>query len=430
MNEKELFHDEVSNSPEFLKSIIDSLPGIAYVINEQAMFSWVNNKFTEVTGYTSKELLAMSPLELFCGEEKKKVEERIRDVFVKGASDVEAHLSAKNGAVTSYYFTGLRTDIGGIPFLVGMGIDITERMKVEAELKGKTAFLEAQVESTIDGVLVVDNQGQRILTNQQLYKMWKVPQDIIDEKNDEALLQYVVGKAKYPQQFLDKVRYLYSHQEETSRDEIEFLDGTILDRYSSPVIDKNGNNLGRIWMFRDITERKQREEEINNSRKLLQRIIDLLPIRVFWKDKNLKYIGCNEIFAKDAGKNRAEDLIGKDDFQMGWSDQAGIYQADDQKVMGSGKAKINFEEPQTTPAGDKIWLKTSKVPLIDSQGKEIGVLGTYEDITKRKQEELQLQQKINELETLNKITIERELRMIELKKKIADLEALLHAKQI
>jgi len=183
-------------------------------------------------------------------------------------------------------------------------------------------------------------------------------------------------------------------------------------------------------MFRDITEHKQREEEINNSQKLLQRIIDLLPIRVFWKDKNLKYIGCNEIFAKDAGKNKAEDLIGKDDFQMGWAEQAEIYQADDQAVMRSRKAKLNFEEPQTTPEGGKIWLKTSKVPLVDSQGNELGILGTYEDITGRKEEELQLQQKISELEMFNKITVERELRMIELKKKIEELEARLQEKQV
>ncbi|MFA5117685.1 MAG: PAS domain S-box protein [Candidatus Omnitrophota bacterium] len=429
MSENELSRDEMLNSPEFLRSIIDSLPGVAYVINDKAGFLWVNKKFSEVTGYGFQELIDRGPLALFYGEEKQRVAARIKDVFLHGHSDVEAYMSAKDGATTAYYFTGLRTEIGGTPFLVGMGIDITERKKFELELKGKTVFLEAQVEATIDGVLVVDSQGQRILSNQQLYKMWKVPQHIIDEKNDEVLLQYVVSKAKYPRQFIDKVRYLYSHQEETSRDEIEFLDGTVFDRYSSPVIDKSGNYLGRIWMFRDITERKQREEEINNSQKLLQRIINLLPIRVFWKDRNLKYLGCNEIFAKDAGKNSSEDLIGKNDSQMGWSEQAEIYQADDLKVMKSGKAKLNFEEPQTTPGGGKIWLKTSKVPLIDSQGKEIGVLGTYEDITERKQKESDMQQKVNELEMFNKITVEREIRMIELKKRILELEAQLHAKQ-
>lgn len=117
---------------------------------------------------------------------------------------------------------------------------------------------------------------------------------------------------------------------------------------------------------------------------LLQNIVNLLPIRVFWKDKNLKYLGCNRIFAKDAGENKPEDIIGKDDFHLTWKEQAELYRADDQNVINSGKSKINYEEQQTTPNGDKIWLRTSKVPLTDLKGNSIGVLGTYEDITEQK----------------------------------------------
>ncbi len=130
-----------------------------------------------------------------------------------------------------------------------------------------------------------------------------------------------------------------------------------------------------------------RLEKSKDSQRFLQKIIDLLPIRIFWKDKDLRYMGCNEIFAKDAGKNRSEDLIGKDDFQMGWKEQAKIYQNDDRAVIQSGKAKFNFEEPQTTPKGDKIWIKTSKMPLIDLDGNSIGILGVYEDITETKRME-------------------------------------------
>ena len=137
----------------------------------------------------------------------------------------------------------------------------------------------------------------------------------------------------------------------------------------------------------DITDRKQVEENITVSQKLLQRIIDLLPIRIFWKDKNLIYLGCNEMFAKDAGQNSPKDLIGKDDFQMVWKEQAILYQDDDRSVIESGKSKFNYEEQQTTPGGNKILLKTSKVPLIDLQGNTIGILGTYEDITERKRAE-------------------------------------------
>jgi len=117
---------------------------------------------------------------------------------------------------------------------------------------------------------------------------------------------------------------------------------------------------------------------------LLQAVIDTVPMRIFWKDKSLRYLGCNPVFARDAGQNRPADLIGRSDFELGWAEQAALYRADDQRVIDSGIAKIAFEEPQTTPEGETIWLSTSKVPLCDQSGQVIGVLGMYEDITQRK----------------------------------------------
>jgi PAS domain S-box-containing protein len=183
-----------------------------------------------------------------------------------------------------------------------------------------------------------------------------------------------------------------------------------------------GQVIGAISSARDITESRKAEKENIDSRRLLQRIIDLLPIRIFWKDKNLYYLGCNEAFAKDAGKSKPEDLIGKDDFQMGWREQADIYRADDKEVMRSRKEKLNFVEPQTTPSGDRIWLKTSKVPLIDPEGNEIGILGTYDDITERKNLEDELQRRLNEMEIFYKASVGREERIIELKQEVERLK--------
>jgi PAS domain S-box-containing protein len=140
--------------------------------------------------------------------------------------------------------------------------NVTERKQAEEELLWKTALLESQVEANLDGVLVVDGNNQIILTNKRLIELFKVSQQVVENKDDASLLKYVVSQAKYPEQFLEKVKYLYSHQDQTSRDELEFKNGMVFDRYSSPVVDKDGKYLGRIWTFRDITDQKRAEVEL------------------------------------------------------------------------------------------------------------------------------------------------------------------------
>jgi PAS domain S-box-containing protein len=146
--------------------------------------------------------------------------------------------------------------------------DITERKRTEEELRWKTAFLEAQVDSALDGILVVDNQGKKILQNQRMNELWKIPPPIAEDKNDAAQIQFITSQTKNPRQSADKIASLYSHPDEVSRDEVELIDGTALERYSSPVRDKAGNHYGRIWTFRDITERKRLEEQFRQSQKM------------------------------------------------------------------------------------------------------------------------------------------------------------------
>ena len=119
----------------------------------------------------------------------------------------------------------------------------------------------------------------------------------------------------------------------------------------------------------------------------MDEIINTIPVRVFWKDKNLVYLGCNAAFARDAGFANPKDIIGKNDNQMGWRAQAEKYRGDDRQVIESGCSKLLIEEPQTTPEGDIITLLSSKIPLRNSKGEISGVIGTYLDITTRKQTE-------------------------------------------
>jgi PAS domain S-box-containing protein len=174
-----------------------------------------------------------------------------------------------------------------------------------------------------------------------------------------------------------------------------------IDNYVHPIFTPAGDLAGFAVLALDITERKQAEEalsrnyrelheatqRLDQSRSMLQLIIESIPVRVFWKDRDLRYLGCNTLFARDAGLSHPQQLLGKDDFAMGWREQADLYMSDDRQVMESRRPKINIVEPQTTPTGDKIWLNTSKVPLQMPSGEVFGVLGVYEDITARYQAE-------------------------------------------
>ena len=130
---------------------------------------------------------------------------------------------------------------------------------------------------------------------------------------------------------------------------------------------------------------KLAEEALRTSQQITEEIINAIPVRVFWKDRNLFYLGCNTVFARDAGFSSPKDIIGKDDYKMAWHEQAELYRSDDRKVIESGCSKFLIEEPQTTPEGNTITLLTSKIPLRNSNGEVIGILGTYMDITERKQ---------------------------------------------
>ncbi len=135
----------------------------------------------------------------------------------------------------------------------------------------------------------------------------------------------------------------------------------------------------------------QAELTRQESQRMLQLVLDTIPIRVFWKDKDLNYLGCNRLFAHDAGADAPEELLGKNDFLVSWAEQAELYRADDRQVIETGQAKIGYEEPQTTPDGSQIWLRTNKIPLRDSSGNIFGILGTYDDVTRHKQAEQERQ---------------------------------------
>ena len=290
----------------------------------------------------------------------------------------------------------------------GTTSDITERKRAEVELRWKAVLLEAQVEASLDGILVVDAQGQRILTNQRFLSMFKVPQEIKSQKNDDVLLQYVVGKIKNPDKFSEKVMYLYDHPNECSRDKIEFRDGMVLDRYSSPVIGGDGKYYGRIWTFRDITEQKNAEEALRESEGRLTHIIDFLPDATFAIDCEGKVIAWNRAIEEMTGVSKNE-ILGRKGFAHavpfygnvrpilidlifgGHGDQDDIEKEYDFVLRKGDQLTAEVFVPLLRK-GKGAYLWCIAAPLYDSNGNVVGAIESIRDITERRQVEEALQE--------------------------------------
>ncbi|MGO9314579.1 MAG: PAS domain S-box protein [Syntrophobacteraceae bacterium] len=150
----------------------------------------------------------------------------------------------------------------------------------------------------------------------------------------------------------------------------------------------------------EVAERKRAEDELFNSRQMLRSVLDNIPQRVFWKDRNLVFVGCNRALALDCGYEDPDELVGKTGYETAAAAIADLHRADDRKVMESGRPKINYEELQIRPDGSQAWHIISKVPMYDRDGKVIGMLGTYADITERKSMEEEIRQSNAYLENI------------------------------
>lgn len=145
-----------------------------------------------------------------------------------------------------------------------------------------------------------------------------------------------------------------------------------------------------IASFVDITERMHAEQTRREANRILRLVLDTIPVRVYWKDRELRYLGGNQSFCEDLGYTSFEELIGKTDHDLAPTPLADFFREGDQTVMATGESQIFFEKPLEMPDGTIKWSSTNKVAMRDESQNIIGILGTYHDISEQKKVEEEL----------------------------------------
>ena len=290
--------------------------------------------------------------------------------------------SAFAGVITSY-------------FVITRNKSLVDSLYKEYKVKNKQvdeiliqqSLLDAALESTADGILVVDAQGKVSKSNTKFSSMWNIPKDIVYSREDEKLIQFILDQLKEPDSFLKKVNELYSNPEKESKDILEFKDGRVYERTSKPQ--RLGNDIvGRVWSFRDITKQVEAEIELKKERGLLRSIIDNIPDPIYTKDITFKKTLANKADLDNMGCLKEEDALGKTDFDFFDPESAKSFFEDDKKIIEHGQSVLNREESFIAKNGKRNWLLTSKIPLKDNTGNITGLLGIGRNITTRKKSEI------------------------------------------
>ena len=274
--------------------------------------------------------------------------------------------------------------------------DNLERLVRErtTELSQALSLVEATLEATDNGILVIGRDGQLTLSNKRFADMWRIPAEMLATRDDQALLAHVLDQLKEPQQFLDKVRELYERPLDSSHDQLYFKDGRAFFRSSHPQ--RIGDQIvGRVWSFLDITDQHQAEqrvlqlsqavaEELEHSehqRGLLQSLLSAIPDLVWVKDNDGVFLSCNPAFEKLLGAPAA-DIVGKTDYDFFPAEVADSFREQDRAATASD-TPVTIEEWVTyLNDGHRALLETIKTPVRGKDNAILGVLGIARDVTR------------------------------------------------
>ena len=405
ISERKKAQEVINQEKEFAESMFDTAPVIMLVLDTEARVVNFNSYMEKISGYPIEEVKGKDWFNNFL---PKKDHTRIRKVFKQAIHKMDTRgninsILTKDGreVLVEWYSKTLKDKNNQVIGLIAIGLDITERKKTQAALDESQQHLQAAIDAAELGTWDWDLVTGKIIWSGHHARLFGYKHEEFDGRyktfekrvhpDDLPGLEAAIEESRK-----NRTEYSYEYRVIWPDGNIHWILGKGRCQY-----DSDGKAVRMLGVVREITERKKAEQQLLESRNMLQTVLDSIPAAVFWKDRNSIFLGGNRAWLETTGLKSSEEAVGKSDYDLPWEkEQADSFRKADRRVMESGFPEYGIIEPYLRSNGTLAWARTNKVPLRDAQGNVTGVLGTYEDITERKKAEETLKKAENEKATI------------------------------
>ncbi|MFP4548826.1 MAG: PAS domain S-box protein, partial [Fidelibacterota bacterium] len=385
---------EIIESEKLQKSLLKNISaGIMIVDPETKEIEIVNKYAQELIGLPENEIIGKICHQFVCPAHVNRCP--VCDIG-QTVDNSEKTLLTPGGTEIPILKTVKYIQINGKEKLIESFVDITDRKKIEGELKENQDSLQAVLRSTADGILAIGKDKKILYANERFSELWRIPPELLESRDDETLLQLILDQVTDPEGFLMKAEELYN-SDKVDLDVINFNDGRVFERLSRPLL-RGPEITGRVWSFRDITDRKLAEKKLKESHKLFDLFFHeslegfffmMLDEPVEWndnidKEKALDYVFSNQLITKinDAMlqqyRAKEEDflkLTPNDLFSHDLKHGREVWK----KLFDKGKFHIDTTEKKLD--GTDMSITGNYICLYDEKGRITGHFGVQRDVT-------------------------------------------------
>jgi PAS domain S-box-containing protein len=417
--------NKIEESQKQFSTLADNISQLTWMANADGYIYWYNKQWYDYTGTTPEQMEGWGWQSVHDPKVLPIVIEVWKKALTNGTPfEMTFPLKGADGSFRKFLtrVLPLKDSEGKIQQWFGTNTDISEQLESQALLEYRKKLLEAHDEASFDGLMLVDAKGKILSFNKRFIEIWNMPQHIVDAQDDEAALDFAMTQLVNPQQFIEKVKYLYEHPTETSTDLLEYKDGKIIERHGYPVVTEDGSYYAWSWTFRDITFQFKAEKALKESEEKFRLLADSMPQHIWTSDTegNLNYF--NQSVFDYSGLTL--EKINKD----GWLQ---IVHPDEREEnakkwihsVQTGET-FHFEHRFRRHDGEYKWQLSRAIPQRNSEGKIQMWVGTSTEIQQQKEIREQLEESVIErTQELLRANDELEEKNHELEKTNKELES-------